>query len=78
MVGVVPAIKDHTGKGRELELLIQSIRLGILTYRFYRDDKSWVRDLKVFMDMGRPMPSESLALLKTSQHLREGYSATRF
>ena len=25
------------------------------TYRFHRDDKSWLRDPKVFVDMGRPM-----------------------
>ena len=24
--------------------------------RFHRDDKSWLRDPKVFVDMGRPMP----------------------
>ena len=40
------------------------------TYRFHRDDKSWVRDPKVFVDMGRPMPDGSPALLKTRQHLR--------
>ena len=41
-----------------------------LTYRFHRDEKSWVRDPKVFVDMGRPMPDGSPALLKTRQHLR--------
>ena len=40
------------------------------TYRFHRDDKSWVRDPKVFVDMGRPMSDGSPALLKTRQHLR--------
>ena len=40
------------------------------TYRFHRDDKSWVREPKVFVDMGRPMPDGSPALLKTRQHLR--------
>ena len=40
------------------------------TYRFHRDDKSWLRDPKVFVDMGRPMPDGSPALLKTRQHLR--------
>ena len=40
------------------------------TYRFHRDDKSWTRDPKVFVDMGRPMPDGSPALLKTRQHLR--------
>jgi len=40
------------------------------TYRFHRDDKAWVRDPKVFVDMGRPMPDGSPALLKTRRHLR--------
>ena len=41
------------------------------TYRFHRDDKSWLRDPKVFVDMGRPMPDRSPALLKRRQHLRK-------
>ena len=40
------------------------------TYRFHRDDKSWLRDPKVFVDMGRPMSDGSPALLKTRQHMR--------
>ena len=40
------------------------------TYRFHRDDKAWLRDHKVFVDMGRPMPDGSPDLLKTHQHLR--------
>ena len=40
------------------------------TYRFHRDDKSWLRDPKVFVDMGREMPDGSPALLKTRQHVR--------
>ena len=40
------------------------------TYRFHRDEKSWLRDPKVFVDMGRGMPDGSPALLKTRQHLR--------
>ena len=28
-------------------------------YRFHRDEKSWVRDPKVFVDMGRGMPDGS-------------------
>lgn len=39
-------------------------------YRFHRDEKSWLRDPKVFVDMGRPMPDGSPALLRTRQHLR--------
>ena len=40
------------------------------TYRFHRDERSLTRDPKVFVDMGRPMPDGSPALLKTRQHLR--------
>ena len=40
------------------------------TYWFHRDGKSWVRDPKVFVDIGRPMPDGSPALLKTRQYLR--------
>ena len=39
------------------------------TYWSHRDDNSWTRDPKVFVDMGRPMPDGSPALLKTRQHL---------
>ena len=41
------------------------------TYRFHRDEKSWVRDPKVFVDMGREMPDGSPALLKTRQYVRK-------
>ena len=40
------------------------------TYRFHRDDNSWTRDPKVFVDVGRLMSDGSPALLKTRQHLR--------
>ncbi len=40
------------------------------TYRFQRDEKAWAKDPRVFVDMGRPMPDGSPALLKTRQHLR--------
>ena len=40
------------------------------TYRSYRHEKSWLRDPRVFVDMGRPMSDGSPALLKTSQHMR--------
>ena len=40
------------------------------TYRFHRDTRSWTRDPKVFVDMGRPMPDGSPSLLKTRQRLR--------
>ena len=40
------------------------------TYRFHRDERSLTRDPKVFVDMGRPMPDGSPALLQTRQHLR--------
>jgi hypothetical protein len=40
------------------------------TCRFHRDEKSWLRDPKVFVGMGREMPDGSPALLKTHQHVR--------
>jgi hypothetical protein len=40
------------------------------TYRFQRDEKSWLRNPFVFVDKGRAMPDGSPALLKTRQHLR--------
>ena len=39
------------------------------TYRFHRDEKAWVREPRVFVDMGLPMSDGSPALLKTLQHL---------
>ena len=39
------------------------------TYRFHRDEKAWVREPRVFVDMGRQMSDGSPALLKTRQHL---------
>ena len=39
------------------------------TKRFHRDEKSWVRDPKVFVDTGIPIPGEP-PLLKTRVHLR--------
>ena len=39
------------------------------TYRFQRDEKSWVRDPRVFVDKGREMPDGSPALLKTRQYV---------
>ena len=29
------------------------------TYRFHKDENAWVREPKVFVDMGRPMPGGS-------------------
>jgi hypothetical protein len=40
------------------------------TKRFHRDEKSWTRDPKVFVDTGEPVPEEP-ALLKTRVHLRK-------
>lgn len=40
------------------------------TYRFQRDEKSWLQDPFVFMDKGRAMTDGSHALLKTRKHLR--------
>ncbi len=38
-------------------------------YRFHRDEKSWVRDPMVFVDMGREMPDGEPPLLKTRERL---------
>ena len=35
------------------------------TYRFQRDEKSWLKDPFVFVDKGRAMPDDYPALLKT-------------
>ena len=37
-------------------------------WRFHRDDKAWVRDPKVFMDRGMPMPDGQPPLLKERRH----------
>ena len=50
--------------------LLMAIDAERWTYRFHRDERSLTRDPKVFVDMGRPMPDGSPALLKTRQHLR--------
>ena len=42
------------------------------TYRFQRDEKSWLQDPFVLVDKGRAMPDGSPALLKTRQYLRRG------
>ena len=39
-------------------------------YRFHRDEKSWVRDQKVFVDQGKQLPDSQPPLLKTRRHLR--------
>ena len=39
-------------------------------WRFHRDDKSWVRDKKVFMDRGRQM-LKGIPLLKDRRCVRE-------
>ena len=38
-------------------------------YRFHRDEKSWIRDPMVFVDMGREVPRGEPPLLKTRVHL---------
>ena len=40
-------------------------------YRFHRDEKSWIRDPMVFVDMGREMPGDEPPLLKTRQRLHK-------
>ena len=39
------------------------------TKRVHRDEKSWAREPKVFVDTGLPIPGEPL-LLRTRVHLR--------
>ena len=45
-------------------------RDGCWTVRFHRDERSWVRDRKLFVDYGREMP-DAPALLKSRRYLRE-------
>ena len=45
-------------------------------WRFHRDDKAWVRDPKVFMDRGMPMPDEQPPLLKERRHVPQEYAET--
>ena len=40
------------------------------TYRFHRDEKSWLQDPKVFVDMGRPMSDGSLTAQNPSAHAK--------
>ena len=47
-----------------------SDRDGYWHKRFHRDEQSWALHPKVFIDLGRPMPDGSPALLKSRQHLR--------
>jgi hypothetical protein len=41
------------------------------TYRFHRDERSWVQDPMVFVDKGRGMRDGSPALLKSREHLHK-------
>ncbi|MAR52320.1 MAG: hypothetical protein CMK50_04090, partial [Propionibacteriaceae bacterium] len=45
-----------------------SDRDGYWYKRFHRDEQSWALHPKVFIDLGRPMPDGSPALLKSRQH----------
>ena len=38
-------------------------------WRFHRDVKAWIRDPKVFMDRGMPMPDGQPPLLKERRHV---------
>ena len=40
-------------------------------YGFRRDEKSWIRDPMVFVDVGREMPRGKPPLLKTRQRIRK-------
>ena len=39
--------------------------------RFHRDERSWQRDPRVFVDYGREMPAGEPPLLKSRRHLRQ-------
>ena len=41
-----------------------------LSWRFWRDESAWVRDSKLFLDMGRVLPGEE-PLLKELRYLRK-------
>ena len=43
---------------------------GYWVKRFHRDQKSYVREIKVFVDEGRRMPNGEPPLLKSRSHLR--------
>ena len=43
---------------------------GIWSKRFHRDEKSWLRDPRVFVDDGRAMADGSPALLKSRRPVR--------
>mgnify|MGYP003329811358 FL=1 len=42
---------------------------GRWTYRFHRDENSWLQYPFVFIDKGRAMPGNAPALLKTRQYI---------
>jgi len=47
-------------------------------YRFHRDEKSWIRDPMVFVDMGRVMPGDEPPLLKTREYIRKDVSTEKW
>ncbi len=38
--------------------------------RFHRDPKSWLREQRIYVDHGRPMPDGQPALLKSRRDMR--------
>ena len=44
---------------------------GYWVARFHKDEKSWLRDPRVFVDYGREMPAGEPALLKSRRYLRQ-------
>ncbi|MDC0261223.1 DUF1651 domain-containing protein [Synechococcus sp. AH-551-N17] len=44
-------------------------RDGYWHKRFHRDERSWSKYPKIFIDDGRPMPDGSPALLKCRRHI---------
>ena len=47
-------------------------------YRFHRDEKSWIRDPMVFVDMGREMPQGEPPLLKTRERVHKDAAAKKW
>ena len=46
--------------------------------QFHRDEKDWLQDPKVFVDLGREMPGGEPALLKSRERLRRDAAERRW
>ena len=47
-------------------------------YRFHRDEKSWIRDPMVFVDMGREMPDGEPPLLKRRERINKNAATKKW